>query len=174
MRHGSMYLVKNGYIGLYTLEPVAKNWYAEVELCHGAVSWDSIVDSFVLTFSINEVCPTLDAAIRLIHTNVFDDKEIAEYQPDWKEQEANAVECYNLAIDEDDDPRNINIPELEGHYEVHGPAVEAPEVTHPLKTRQVKIGLEEMPKYATIGDYWDEEMVRKVTQILHEYQDYFR
>ena len=30
-----------------------------------------------------------------------------------------------------------------------------------------------MPKYATIGDYWDEEMVRKVTQLLHEYQDIF-
>ena len=60
----------------------------------------------------------MDAAIRLIHTKV-------EYQPDWKEQEANAVECYNLTIDEDDDPCNINIPESEGHYELHGPAIEA-------------------------------------------------
>ena len=30
-----------------------------------------------------------------------------------------------------------------------------------------------MPKYATIGDYWDEEMVSKVTKLLHEYQDLF-
>ena len=30
-----------------------------------------------------------------------------------------------------------------------------------------------MPKYATIGDYWDEEMVNKVTELLHEYQDLF-
>ena len=127
----------------------------------------------MLTFSINEDFPALDAAIRLIHTKVFDDKEIVEYQPDWKEQEANAVECYNLTIDEDDDPRNINIPESEGHCEVHGPAVESPEVTRPLKTRKVNIGLEEMPKYATIGYYWDEEMVRKVTELLHEYQDLF-
>ena len=37
----------------------------------------------MLTFSINEVCPDLDAAVRLIHTKVFDDKEIAEYQSDW-------------------------------------------------------------------------------------------
>ena len=135
------------------------------------VSWVSLVDSFVLTFSINEVFPALDAAIRLIHTKVFDDKEIAEYQPDWKEQEANEVECYNLAIDEDDDPRNINIPESKGHCEAHGPAVESLEVTQPLKTRKVNIGSEEMPKYATIGDYWDEETVSKVTQLLHEYQD---
>ena len=87
--------------------------------------------------------------------------------------EANAVECYNLAIDDDEDPHNINIPESEGHCEVHGPAVEEPEVTQPLKTRQVNIGSEEMPKYSTIGDYWDEEMVSKVTQLLHEYQDLF-
>ena len=98
---------------VHTLEPVAKNWYAEVELRHGTVSSDSLVDSFVLTFSINEVCPALDASIRVIYTKVFDDKEIAEYQLDWKEQEANAVECYNLAIDEDNDPHNINISGLE-------------------------------------------------------------
>ena len=74
----------------------------------------------------------MDVAIRLIHTKVFDDKaEIAKYQPDWKEQEANAVECYNLAIDEDDDPRKINIPESEGNYEVHGPVVESHGVTQP-------------------------------------------
>ena len=54
-----------------------------------------------------------------------------------------------------------------------GPVVEAPEVTQPLKTRTVNIGSEEQPKLATIGDYWDDEMVSKVTQLLHEYQDIF-
>ena len=68
-----------------TLELIEKNWYAEVELHHGTVSWVSLIDSFVLTFSITEVFPTLDTAIQLIHTKVFDDKEIAKYQPDWKE-----------------------------------------------------------------------------------------
>ena len=55
----------------------------------------------------------------------------------------------------------------------HGPDIELPEVTQPLKIRKVNIGSEEMPKYATIGDYWDEEMVCKVTELLHEYQDLF-
>ena len=86
MKHGSMYLVKWVHRFVQTLEPVAKNWYAEVELRHGTVSWVSLADSFVLTFSLNEVFPALDVAIRLIHTKVFDDKEITEYQPDWKEQ----------------------------------------------------------------------------------------
>ena len=74
---------------VHTLKSVSKSWYAEVELIHhGTVSWVGLIDSFVLTFSINEVFPALDAAIRLIHTKVFDDKEITEYQLDWKEQEA--------------------------------------------------------------------------------------
>ena len=58
---------------VHTLDPIVKNWYAEVELRQGTVSWDTLVDSFVLTISINEVFPTLDASIRLIHTKVFDD-----------------------------------------------------------------------------------------------------
>ena len=109
----------------------------------------------------------------MIHTKVFDDQEVEEYRPDWKTQEAHAIECYNLAIDEDEDPRNIDIPESEGHCEVQGPAVEVADVTQPLKTRTVNIGSEEQPKHATIGDYWDDEMVSKVTQLLHEYQDLF-
>ena len=56
---------------------------------------------------------------------------------------------------------------------MQGLAIEAPEVHHPLKTRTVNIGSEEQPKLATIGDYWDDEMVSKVTQLLHEYQDIF-
>ena len=127
---------------VHTLEPIAKNWYTEVELRHGTVSWDDLVDSFILTFSVNEVCPALDAAVRLIHTKIFDDQEIGEYQTDWAAQEANAVECYNLAIDEDDDRCNINILKSEGNCEVRGPVVETPEVTQPLKTRTVNIGSE--------------------------------
>ena len=109
----------------------SKELVREAELRQDTIIWDCLVDSFMLTVSTNEVCPALDAAIRLIHTKVFDDQEVVEYRPDWKAQEAHAVECYNLAIDKDDDPRNINIPESKGHCEVHGPAVEAPEVTLP-------------------------------------------
>ena len=110
---------------MHTLGPLAKNWYAEAELRQDTVSWDCLVHSFINTFSTNDVCPALDAAIRIIHTKVFDDQEVLEHQPDWPTQEAHAVEFYNFAIDEDDDPRNIAIPESEGFCDVHGPAVKA-------------------------------------------------
>ena len=36
------------------------------------------------------------------------------------------------------------------------------------------IGIEDQPKMETIGDYWDEEMVRLVIDILKEYEDIFQ
>ena len=107
----------------------------------------------------------------MICTKICDDQEVVEYRPDWKAQEAHAVEYYNLAIDEDDDPRNTDIPESEGHCDVHRSTVGAPEVTQPLKTWTVNIGSEDQPKYATGGDYWDEDTVSEATQLIHEYRD---
>jgi hypothetical protein len=34
--------------------------------------------------------------------------------------------CYNIDVDEDDDPRNVNITETEGQRDVEGPGVELP------------------------------------------------
>jgi len=158
---------------VHTLESAAKNWYAKAELRHGTLRGVNLADSFILTFAVDDECPSLDAAVRLIHAKVFDDEEVMQYQPNWEKTEANAVECYNLAFDDEDDPRNISIPESEGHCEVHGPKLEMPDVTQPLKTRKINIGSTEEPKFATIGNYWDEEMVSKVTELLHEYQDLF-
>lgn len=44
---------------------------------------------------------------------------------------------------------------------------------NPLKTKKVNIGSEEVPKFTTIGDYWDGETINKVTDLLHEYQELF-
>ena len=40
------------------------------------------------------------------------------YQQDWAAQMETAMECYNFTTEEDDDPRNVNIPELEGSCDV--------------------------------------------------------
>jgi len=37
----------------------------------------------------------------------------------------------------DEEPRNINIPEGEGHHEIEGPQIENSDITVLLKTRQV-------------------------------------
>ena len=37
----------------------------------------------------------------------------------------------------------------------------------------MNIGSEKEPKFATIGNHWDEEIVSKVIELLHEYQELF-
>jgi len=47
-------------------------------------------------------------------------------QLDWIVQVENAREYYNFTIDEDENPRNINIPKFEGSHTVAGPPLECP------------------------------------------------
>jgi len=53
----------------------------------------------------------------------------------------------------EDDPRKISIPESEGQHEVAGTKVEVPDISKPLKAKQVNIRLEAQPKFTNIGDY---------------------
>ena len=95
-------------------------------------------------------------------------------QLDWSTQLHHDLECYNVTTEEgEEDPRNIIIPELVGQCEVVGPEVEVPNISKPLKTKKVNIGSEVQPKFVNIGDYWDEDIVDKVTELLREYQDLF-
>ena len=75
--------------------------------------------------------------------------------------------------EEDEDPRKINILETKGHRDVEKPQIENPNITEPLKIRQINIGMKAEPKFATIGDYWDDATVDKVIELLREYQDLF-
>ena len=80
---------------------------------------------------------------------------------------------YNLTRDPNDDPTNINILESEGTCVVEGSDISSDQFLKPLKIKKVNIGSPKNPKFANIGDYWDEETVAKITDLLHEYQDIF-
>jgi hypothetical protein len=81
--------------------------------------------------------------------------------------------CYNINADEDDDPRKVNIAEIEGQRDVEGPGVELPFIGPLIKINKVNIEIEETPKLANIEDYWDVATTDKITKLLHEYQDLF-
>ena len=83
------------------------------------------------------------------------------------------MDCYNLAEYPDDDPTKINIPESEGTREVKGSGISSDQFLKPLKINKVNIGSLDNPKFANIGDYWDEATVLKIMNLLHEYQDLF-
>ena len=83
-------------------------------------------------------------------------------------------ERYNLTVEEGkENPCNVNIPKLEGQHKVASIEVEMLNIAQPVKTQQVNIGSEVEPKFKNIGEYWDNFTVRKVTELLHEYQDMF-
>ena len=46
-------------------------------------------------------------------------------------------------------------------------------MNQPLNIKKVNIGTEEKPNFTNIRDYWDEEMMAKITDLLHEFQDLF-
>jgi len=60
------------------------------------------------------------------------------------------LEFYNLSTNEEEDPRNINRAESKGYCEINGAELEIRNITKPLKTKKVNIGLERKPKFATI------------------------
>lgn len=85
-----------------------------------------------------------------------------------------ALECYNVTVEEEDkDTRKIDIPETEDQGEVQRPQIENPDITMPVKTKQVNIGIEAKTNFTNIRDYWDVATVDKVTELLCEYQDLF-
>ena len=77
--------------------------------------------------------------------------------------------CYNLVGELDDDSTNINIPELEGMCEVEGSGILSDQFLKPLKIKKVNIGSQENLKFTNIGDYWDDETVSKITDLLHDF-----
>lgn len=74
---------------------------------------------------------------------------------------------------EDDDLRNINISEAKAHCVVEIPQIDNPDITAPLKTKQVNIGTEAKLKFAKIGDYRDTATMDKVVELLREYEIFF-
>ena len=119
--------------------------------------------------------PKIDDALGVIKTKIFEDGPLPlGNQPGWEVQLESALECYNLAeAEEEEEPHNKNIPELEGSHEVQGPKLEIPEIIEKVKTKKINIGIEADPKLTSIGDYWDDETVGHITDLLQEHQYLF-
>ena len=76
-------------------------------------------------------------------------------------------------LEDGDELWNINIPETEGSRDIAASDVPIDPMSEPLKIRKVNIGIEENPKFASVGDYWDEETMARIMNLLHEFQYLF-
>ena len=81
----------------------------------------------------------MDDALELVRMKIAEDPSPICTQLDWIAQIENARECYNFTIDEDDNPRNINISESEGLRAVVGPTLDCRDITEKLKIKKVNI-----------------------------------
>lgn len=164
------------HILFHSLHIIPMNWYLEIELHHGTMEWYILRDGFMNTLSFEDKFKNIDEALQEVKApiSIILQDPLELIQSDWSTQLLHALKCYNLTTKEEDgDPRNINIPKAKGHHKVEGPQIENLDITTPLKTKQVNIGTEVEPKFANIGDYWDDAIVDRITDFLCEYQDLF-
>ena len=125
------------------------------------------------TFRFVDANPDVDNALQLI-CNVFLKVVLVAYpvDPHAHCHMQLMMECYNVSGEpHDDDLWNIKISETEGSQDVTASDVPKDPMNQPLKI--VNIWIEDNPKVASVRDYWDEETMAKITNLLHEFQDLF-
>jgi hypothetical protein len=100
---------------------------------------------------------------------------IIEYRQQNRQTVKELLSCYHVEEEApyEDDPHNIQIIDIEGEREVGGPSLELEAFSTPIKVKKVNIGMNENPKMESIGDYWDEQTLERITELLHEYNDTF-
>ena len=139
------------------------------------IEWETLSIRFTQTFEFTSEHPTVDVSLQVIKENIFE--EILVVDTDFHQCSMtihNLMQFYNLTGEPDDDePLEINIPESEGMSAVEGVVMYSDQFLRPLKIKKVNIGSAENPKSDNIGDYWDDETVGKITDLLHEFQDMF-
>jgi hypothetical protein len=174
LRHGDQYRSKNGHTCLYTLlDTIPKNWYLELEVHRETTDWEELTHNFKVTFSFEDEAPSVDTTLQVIKDKIFASEDSIELVPVCSAHRSSVtvrevLECYNVIGEdqEDEDLRNLQIPKTEGEHTVEGPELESVVYAKPLRTCKVNIGIEDKPKFVNIGDYWNEETVENIVDLL--------
>jgi hypothetical protein len=135
-----------------------------------------MLQNFVTTFLFKSEFPLVDQALNIVRHKVFKEASslpLEKEEDEWTMPFQKLQRCYNINVDEYDDPRKVNIVETEGHRDVEGPGVELSFIGQLIKIKKVNIGIEETPNLANVGDYWDVAIIEKIIELLHKYQDLF-
>lgn len=133
---------------------------------------------FICKLNFEAESPTVDSALQVVMRRIWSDIA-AENEAGEEEAMKHALAYYKLAIEgndvesDDQELRHLDIIETKGECGVQGHKFLSPYITQPLKTRKVNIGSEEQPKLSNVGDYWDEETISKIIELLREYQEVF-
>jgi hypothetical protein len=116
---------------IHTLEGIPENWYVDQELRRGTTEWTILQQNFIATFSFEHENPNVDFTLKHIRGLIFIDKLELDLMTEYQQQNRWTVKellsCYHVEEDipDEEDPRNIQIPEIEGEREVAGPSLAA-------------------------------------------------
>ena len=79
--------------------------------------------------------------------------------------------CYNLSREpkDDDELQNVNILDFEGSPDAAAPNILTDSMSQLLRIRKFNIGSTENPKFSNFRDYWDEETMDRIMDLLHEF-----
>jgi hypothetical protein len=145
----------------------------------GTTTWRTLQQYFTITFSFEHENPNIDATLKRIRGVIFIKEPEIEFIREEKQRNKQTVKellsCYHVQEEapDEDDPHDIQIKEVEGKRDVEGPPIESEVISMPIKVNKVNIGTTEQPKMASIGDYWDEQIVESIIELLCEYSDLF-
>jgi hypothetical protein len=111
-----------------------------------------LIHNFKVTFSFEDEAPSVDTTLQVIKENIFTSEDSIELVPVCSVHRSSVIvrevlECYNVVGEdqEDEDPRNLQIPETEGERAVEGPKLESVVYAKPLRMCKVNIGTKISP-----------------------------
>jgi hypothetical protein len=116
------------------------NWYLQAELCLTTSDCYGMTQNFAATFLFEIQYPTLDQALQVVRQNIFKEAPslpVEKEEDEWTAPLQKLQGCYNINVDEDDDPRNVNIAETEGQRDAGGPGVKLPFIGQMIKIKKV-------------------------------------
>jgi hypothetical protein len=97
-----------------TLDTMPINWYLQAELCLTTSDWYGMTQKFVATFLFEIQYPSVDQSLQVVRQKVFEEAPnlpLEQEEDEWTAPLQKLQGCYNINVDEDDDPRNVNIAE---------------------------------------------------------------
>jgi hypothetical protein len=107
-----------------TLETTPINRYLQAELCLITIYWEGMTHNFVTTFLFEIQYPSVYQALQIVRQKLFEEASnlhLEQEEDEWIVSLQKLQGCYNTNVEEDNDPRKVNIAETEGQRDVEGP-----------------------------------------------------
>jgi hypothetical protein len=111
---------------------ILKNWYIELEVCRGKTDWEDLTCNFKVTFNFEDDAPLIDTTLQIIKNKIFTSEDSIGLVPlcslpRYFVTVQEVLECYNVVGEdqEDEDPRNFQVPETKGECTVEGLELES-------------------------------------------------